>query len=228
MKSSPNITRKKEKILGTNFKTTVAQAAIATKERTFSLGSRKPKTFTKVVYFSSKNGWLSPASSGYEVSINEDYSDYKLKIESGQPGRMFTVVFDDKNKPIVAINASSKSISFSEETKPVLTSKRHKPTIGKAMLTLNQMVDGVVLNGNMFVSEDGLTENPPEVPESEQTEETPVVYPKDPAYEAELKRKIEEVFFLRSAKINMSDIFSWKRFLNGTRDQGGVSRYGWK
>lgn len=86
------------------------------------------------------------------------------KNTRGQIGRLRKIEIQQKKKlnPINDTNPIN-------NTSPKLDKKR----IGFAMLTLNQMVDGVLLEGNLSVSETGnITEDkPPETPKNPETKD---------------------------------------------------------
>lgn len=110
---------KKEVSFGNNFTNVIAQAAIKAKENTFSLGFsskyKKPKSYTKKAYFAKADGGLICArDGGYKKSLDDSYYDYTIQVNPGGAGRLFTVIFDDKEKPVLVLDVSNKITNFSE------------------------------------------------------------------------------------------------------------------
>ena len=201
---------KKQVSFGSNFITTVAQAAISTKETKFSLGIRKPKTFTKKAYFAKSDGGLiSAKDGGYKKSLDDNNYDYTLQVSLGGAGRLFTVVFDDKEKPIVVLDISNKITSFSEV--PVMhVVHKNQDTVGSvSRITLQKAYDEE--HGTTHLQDSGLVED-----------EAAVCVPKEVSaeYRQGIVGKMENVYFGRSAEVNTA-IYSQKAFNLGG-NQGGI------
>lgn len=127
--------KQKPQSFGCNYNTVVINAvktAIEKKENLFFLGSgKKQKKFSIVAHFASENGWLCPAvKGGYQHSLRESYDNYEICVDSGSAGRMFHVVYDNKENIFTVLNPAFKQVLFLREKK---TSEN-----GAVVLSLNK------------------------------------------------------------------------------------------
>ncbi len=188
-----------------NISNLILNTALKTTESSFSVGEgRKKKKFTKIPHFASATGKLCPAAGGGYQKSKEDSYDAILMVEPGQATRMFYVISNDNNEPIMVIGVSGGIVNFSKKApgtmKPTVPRER-KRIIAKAMKELNQMVAGEKLTGEFSVASNGTLETVPVGP-----------------YLSENLTKI-----LNERNLNIHDRF--KRifnFFSGTT-QGGVS-----
>lgn len=198
MKSS---IQKKSQSFGCSYITVVTNAAIAAiknNQKDFTLGRRK-QLFHVITHFASVNGWLSPAgSNGYKHSLYESYDNYKLKVLPGSATRMFYVVYNNLNNPLVVINTSMKTVEFSNEL------------FEKEPGLLSVDTEGIFVEGFDAEEEVALDVEIINIPSS-------------PEFLAELRAKTEEVFFLKEARSKINPIYSWEAFVLGSNDQGGVT-----
>ncbi|HRH24871.1 MAG TPA: hypothetical protein PLQ20_00835 [Candidatus Paceibacterota bacterium] len=115
--------KQKPQNFGCNYNTVVinaAKTAIEKKENFFVLGSgKKQKKFSIVTHFASENGWLCPATNGgYQHSLRESYDNYEICVDRGSAGRMFHVVYDNKENIFTVLNPAFKQVLFLKEKKP--------------------------------------------------------------------------------------------------------------
>ncbi len=154
---------KKQVSFGNNFTNVIAQAAIKTKERNFSLGFsskyKKPKIYTKKAYFAKADGGLICArDGGYKKSLDDSYYGYTIQVNPGGAGRLFTVVFDDKEKPVVVLDVSNKITNFSE-TRVMRIDYKSPEETGVSRITLQKKYDEQ--HGTTFLADAGLAKEEP-------------------------------------------------------------------
>lgn len=209
MKSSIKKSLDKQVSLGINFLTVVAQAASKTKENTFSLGRKKPKVFTKKAYFAKSDGGLiSAKDGGYKKSLDDSNYEYTLRVNTGGAGRLFTVVFDAKEKVVVILDVSNKVTPFSEVALMSVVHIKQQPE--KGSVSRHALQKAYDEEHSTTVLEDaGLAEAPPVFSEKVSEENR-----------LEMQNKVDSIYSKRSFTVN-TNIYSQKAFdLGGI--QGGI------
>jgi hypothetical protein len=71
--------------------------------------------FKKATYFADKEGYLSPASEGYNNCINNN-DNHSIKVISGQEGRMFFIILRD-DEIVTVLDPAYKQVLFAKEIK---------------------------------------------------------------------------------------------------------------